>query len=225
MSSDPSSDYSPILIGRGPMLNFWRAPIELTHPHIDATFFYFGNEWRFQAMKTTCMRDDLDVEYLCSVHEGIARAPQAGTAKEAGRNLVIDSLAWDKRSYDVMLEANRAKFAQHEDLAADLLETGHHELVEHRPDPIWGDNMDGSGQNLQGKQLMRVRAEMKIKALDRASVDMLEEIAEELRGPHRNVNVDLAVWLMMAEEALRKGIGVRAIAQQYVDIADGKVAA
>lgn len=60
-----------------------------------------------------------------------------------------------------MTEAVRAKFSQHEDLAAILLGTGDAKLVEHtRNDAYWGDGGDGSGKNMLGQILMRVRAEL-----------------------------------------------------------------
>lgn len=147
-----------ILIERGELLNFWRARFELAHPHTGELVVYPGAEWRFQAMKSTCYtgQDDPAV-----VHDEIRRAADAQLVKGAGRLLVIDLGRWRLRSYGDMLEANRAKFQQNEHLREALLRTGFATLVEHRPDPIWGDAMDGSGKNLQGKVLMQVRAELR----------------------------------------------------------------
>ena len=73
---------------------------------------------------------------------------------------------WDRVKVSVMEEAVRAKFAQHEDLRRLLLETGDAEIVEHTErDSTWGDGGDGSGQNLLGKILMRVRKELREKPL------------------------------------------------------------
>jgi len=58
-----------------------------------------------------------------------------------------------------MMDALRAKFAQHDDLRDILLGTGDAALVEHTAnDSYWG---DGSGKNRLGVLLMRLRAELR----------------------------------------------------------------
>ncbi len=60
-----------------------------------------------------------------------------------------------------MFKAVRAKFTQHPDLRARLLATGNAELVEHtKNDAYWGDGGDGTGENMLGKILMKVREEL-----------------------------------------------------------------
>jgi ribA/ribD-fused uncharacterized protein len=69
---------------------------------------------------------------------------------------------WESVKDDIMLEAVRAKFTQHEELKAILLETGDALLVEHTAnDSYWGDGGDGSGRNMLGRILMRVRDELR----------------------------------------------------------------
>jgi N-glycosidase YbiA len=69
---------------------------------------------------------------------------------------------WDQVKDEIMLRAVRAKFAQHEDLAALLLSTGDALIVERSPrDSYWGDGGDGSGVNRLGQILMIVRAELR----------------------------------------------------------------
>jgi N-glycosidase YbiA len=68
---------------------------------------------------------------------------------------------WESVKEQVMLEALRAKFTQHEELTAILLSTGDAVLVEHTAnDNYWGDGGDGSGKNRLGILLMQVRAEL-----------------------------------------------------------------
>jgi GTP cyclohydrolase II len=73
---------------------------------------------------------------------------------------------WSQRKHRVMLEALQAKFGQHPDLAARLVSSGRRELVEHTEhDDHWGDGGDGSGTNMLGRLLMRVRDELRSQLL------------------------------------------------------------
>lgn len=68
---------------------------------------------------------------------------------------------WEAVKDNIMREAVRAKFTQHEDLRTILLGTGDAKLVEHtRNDRYWGDGGDGSGRNRLGEILMEIRAEL-----------------------------------------------------------------
>lgn len=69
---------------------------------------------------------------------------------------------WESAKVSVMTEAVRAKFEQHDDIRAELLATGDAKLVEHTEnDDYWGDGGDGSGKNMLGQILMRVRDELR----------------------------------------------------------------
>ena len=69
---------------------------------------------------------------------------------------------WDSVKVSVMTEAVLAKFSQHEDLRALLLATGDAMLIEHTDnDDYWGDGGDGSGKNMLGRILMRVREQLR----------------------------------------------------------------
>lgn len=74
---------------------------------------------------------------------------------------------WESVKEQVMMDALRAKFTQHEELTAILLGTGDAVLVEHTAnDDYWGDGGDGSGKNRLGVLLMRLRAELAEQAND-----------------------------------------------------------
>lgn len=61
-----------------------------------------------------------------------------------------------------MWKANYAKFTQDPKLKALLLSTGDRELIKDTPhDYIWGCGKDETGQNLFGKVLMEVRAQIR----------------------------------------------------------------
>lgn len=101
----------------------------------------------------------------------------AGTAHEEELRLVASPMVvarmgrsrqrplrkdWEKVKDDIMREALRAKFTQHEDLKNILLETGDAHLIEHtKNDSYWADGGDGSGKNMLGILLMELREELK----------------------------------------------------------------
>ena len=69
---------------------------------------------------------------------------------------------WEAVKDDIMREALRAKFTQHEDLRKILLQTGDARLVEHTTnDRYWGDGGDGSGLNMLGTLLMELREKLR----------------------------------------------------------------
>lgn len=126
--------------------NFSRHPVFLKQKRWPTTEHYF------QAQKFAGEPDE----------EEIRMAKTAMIAARMGRDrkrpLRRD---WESVKNQVMLEALRAKFTQHEDLKAILLGTGDAQLVEHTErDAYWGDGGDGSGKNRLGQLLMQVRAEL-----------------------------------------------------------------
>lgn len=68
---------------------------------------------------------------------------------------------WESVKVSVMTEAVRAKFTQHGELRATLVAAGDAKIVEHTEnDDYWGDGGDGSGKNMLGQILMRIRSEL-----------------------------------------------------------------
>ena len=68
---------------------------------------------------------------------------------------------WEIVKDDVMYAALVAKFTQHSNLRYILKGTGDALLVEHtEKDRYWADGGDGTGKNMLGKLLMRVRDEL-----------------------------------------------------------------
>ena len=69
---------------------------------------------------------------------------------------------WDDVKDDIMYKCLMVKFTTHENLKKMLLETEDRELVEHTEnDSYWGDGGDGSGKNMFGVILMKVRDEIR----------------------------------------------------------------
>ncbi len=94
--------------------------------------------------------------------EEIRKAKSPGRAKKLGRSRDLPIRAdWESIKDDVMYRCVKAKFTQHDDLKALLIETGDAILVEHTSrDYYWGDGGDGTGKNRLGVILMRVRDEL-----------------------------------------------------------------
>ncbi len=122
------------------------------------SIFLAGKRWRtsehfFQAMKFQGTEHEEKVR-MC-------KTPSQAANMGRSRKLPLRR-DWESVKDQVMLEAVRAKFSQHEDLKAVLLGTGDALLVEHTAnDSYWGDGGDGSGLNRLGHILMRVRAELR----------------------------------------------------------------
>lgn len=89
--------------------------------------------------------------------EEMVRAYDAGVRAAGSQLSVEEKLA-------IMEKVLYAKFVNNIDLRAQkyLLSTGDRELVEHTTsDNLWGDGGDGSGANLLGKTLMKIRAALR----------------------------------------------------------------
>jgi ribA/ribD-fused uncharacterized protein len=98
----------------------------------------------------------------------IRKAKSPAIAARLGRDR-SKTLRRDWRSVkdSVMYDALKAKFTQHEELRQLLLDTGDAKLVEHTArDAYWGDGGDGSGRNMLGQILMRVRGELRRQLAD-----------------------------------------------------------
>jgi ribA/ribD-fused uncharacterized protein len=69
---------------------------------------------------------------------------------------------WERVKDEVMREALRAKFTQHQPLKDLLLGTDEAVIVEHTAnDRYWGDGGDGTGSNRLGVLLMQLRSELR----------------------------------------------------------------
>lgn len=127
----------------GWMSNFARFPIELD-----------GKDWPtsehyYQAQKY------LDPQ----LQERVRLASGPGQAALIGRDRDLPLREdWDEVKDDVMRKVVAAKFAQHEELAYELVATGDAILIEHtKNDTYWADGGNGKGKNMLGVILMEVR--------------------------------------------------------------------
>jgi len=111
------------------------------------------SEHYFQAQKFAGTPDE----------EEVRNAPTAMLAARMGRERHRPLRAdWDQVKEEVMMQALRTKFTQHQELRELLLGTGDALLVEHTAnDAYWADGGDGSGKNRLGELLMQLRAELR----------------------------------------------------------------
>lgn len=69
---------------------------------------------------------------------------------------------WDSIKDLIMYNGLNAKFLQHPKLRVELLNTMDYILIEETPnDKYWGNGGDGSGENMLGKLLMKVRGQIR----------------------------------------------------------------
>lgn len=131
----------------GEFSNFALYPIKLKGKTWQTTEHYF------QAQK-----------FAGTEHEDkIRNAPNPMKAAELGRTRKVKIRKnWDNLKDNVMFDALKAKFTQHEYLRKLLIETEDKILIEHTEnDRYWGDGGDGSGKNKLGKLLMKLREQLK----------------------------------------------------------------
>lgn len=111
------------------------------------------SEHYFQAQKFAGTPDEEEVR--------LAKSPMIAARMGRSRKRPLGK-DWEAAKGRIMHEAVLAKFAQHADLRETLLGTGDSKIVEHTEnDAYWGDGGDGSGKNMLGQILMRVREELR----------------------------------------------------------------
>ena len=136
----------------GEFSNFYPAVITLAGTTWPTTEHYF------QAQKFV----GTDPAWAAAIRVAAGPMKAANMGRSRDHPLRAD---WEAVKDGVMLEACRAKFTQHNALAATLLRTGDRVLVERtRNDSYWGDGGDGSGRNRLGATLETVRDELRQEA-------------------------------------------------------------
>jgi N-glycosidase YbiA len=127
--------------------NFSRHPIRIGRKTWPTSEHYF----QAQKFAGTEYEDEVRKASTAMIAARMGRSPQRPLRRD-----------WDSVKDQIMLEAVRAKFMQHDDLKAILLGTSDARIVEHTAnDAYWGDGGDGSGKNRLGQILMQVREELR----------------------------------------------------------------
>jgi ribA/ribD-fused uncharacterized protein len=121
--------------------------------------FYIYNRWwdtcehAYQAQKCADRTE----------YDAIHQTKKANDARLLGQKVRMRE-HWDDIHKDrVMEECVLAKFLQHKDLRDQLIATGDEELIEDTTtsnDMHWGCGADGTGKNMLGKILMKIRKEL-----------------------------------------------------------------
>ncbi len=133
----------------GYMSNF--APYEIT---IDGKL-WATSEHYFQGQKFI----ETDAEEMIRAIKSPMKAALAGR----DRTLPLRK-DWETVKDALMRTAVREKFLQHPQLATQLIATGTAVIIEHTAnDGYWGDGGDGTGKNMLGQILMKVREELAAK--------------------------------------------------------------
>ena len=128
----------------GYMGNFWKA-----------RHFVYGRWWNTTEASYQAQKTNVESEVLA-----IQQAVKPMEARNLGQKVTMRA-DWDLIKDIVMYDCVMAKFLQHKDLRDQLLATGDEELVENSPiDPWWGCGKDGTGKNMLGNILMRIRIEL-----------------------------------------------------------------
>lgn len=128
------------------------------HPLTFGDNVFKTSEHFFQAMKYMPFRN-------ADQRKRFQEILDAETPKEAARLGRLRDVAirsdWESVKDSVMYVALHAKFTQHKDIKEILLSTGNSILIEHTiNDSYWGDGLDGSGKNMLGKLLMKLREKL-----------------------------------------------------------------
>ncbi|QNF33661.1 NADAR family protein [Adhaeribacter swui] len=136
---------------------WWEAPFVVAN-----TTYKTAEHW-MMAQKALLFGDE-------QIHDKIVQSKSPGEAKALGRKVKnFDQAIWEKERYPIVVNGNLAKFQQHPDLKAFLLNTKERVLVEASPvDSIWGIGLAADderaskpekweGLNLLGFALMETR--------------------------------------------------------------------
>lgn len=151
----PPASRSSAMLAAGPPISFdpKSHPFSLTSPHkvLFKKKIYRTAAHLFYAQMFFKCRPD--------IAEEIRLLEDATAARFTARRQDADKRPdWDVIWQDKIDETLYAKFTQHAELRAQLLETDTRLLVNaDSTDPLWGVGNDGTGKNELGKALMRVR--------------------------------------------------------------------
>jgi ribA/ribD-fused uncharacterized protein len=127
--------------------NFSRHPVKL-EGHVYPTSEHYYQSKKFEGTK-----------HESEVRKASGPMEAARLGRDKRKPLRRD---WESVKDNIMYKVLKAKFTQHEDLKQTLLNTGDNILCEHTEnDFYWADGGDGSGKNMLGKLLMKLRSELR----------------------------------------------------------------
>jgi N-glycosidase YbiA len=143
------------------IINFY---MEDTLPYGCFSNYYISDIVVFDQKWKTCEHAFQSQKYKQNSEPYIAilECTHAWRAREIGQSRMHPIRAdWEDIKDNVMYEVIKAKFEQNYELTKILLSTGTKFLVHrYKNDKYWGNGGDGSGKNMLGIILMKVRAEL-----------------------------------------------------------------
>lgn len=101
----------------------------------------------FQAHKNPENKEYVRKQELSSTHY---------ISKKLGQTCKIPE-DWDDKKCNIMFEILKLKFQQHDNIRENLLNTGLRPIIKHDSNKYWGDGKDGSGKNILGRMLTKIR--------------------------------------------------------------------
>ena len=117
-----------------------------------------GRHWKTTEHYFQAMKFEGHLEHFTAVQNANSAAKSAQMGRDKNRPLRKD---WEEVKDEIMMDAIRFKFSQHEDLRDVLISTGNKKLIEHtKNDRYWADGGDGRGKNMLGILLMNLRDEL-----------------------------------------------------------------
>ena len=116
--------------------------------HIEGLGLFPNAEAAFQ-----CHKNLDDIDYI----NNQINSKNVVESKKYGNKIKVRE-DWDSIKIEIMEKVLRLKIEQHEDVRSNLLNTSLRPIIEHtRDDCFWGDNGDGTGFNIRGKLLTKIR--------------------------------------------------------------------
>jgi ribA/ribD-fused uncharacterized protein len=172
--SKSTQDNEPVFFWRphedyGYFGQWYTSPFTTPAPHDPDQTVLFQNAETYMMYHKALLFNDVDI-----AEDILASADDPKAVKALGRKVKgFDGEVWDKNKFNIVVNGNREKFRQNAELRQFLLSTGDREIIEASPmDKIWGigfgkvnapKNKSRWGQNLLGKAIMQVRAEIQSK--------------------------------------------------------------
>ena len=127
----------------------------LNQPILFRTRYFPTTEHLYKWTKAKFFNDSRSAEEIMSIERRPDQLSQMCTYREPQHRAL--NKKWNDLKEEIMIKITEIKFGSDSGLRQLLIGTGDCQLIEDTNDECWGRGRDGSGSNLHGKCLMRVR--------------------------------------------------------------------